>query len=91
MAQNIKAFFKCRICGQLVITDVQVKRDTPLTIEGLKADGILDDHCMLCECPGFMTLAAADRVGNNLSKSGVDVTPESEIYGVADLIQIIKI
>ena len=89
--ESIKAIFKCRVCGQYVVADSQLGQKTPLTIEKLKSGGVLDDHCLLCECPGFMTPDVAEKIGEGLAAINIKTTPKSEFYGVADLVYMVKL
>ena len=88
--EKLKAVFKCRSCGNIMISDIQKGRENPITIESLKTRGILDDHLMLCKCKDRNNKdlhLACDK----LMKSGVAPSENDEIYGVADLIYVIKL
>lgn len=90
--EKLKAIFKCRLCGGFVITDMQEGRENnPVTIEQLKAGGLRVDQFVLCNCPIFMTMAAAEKVSHVLKNYGVETTPTSELYGIADIYAIIKV
>lgn len=90
--EKLRAVFKCRLCGGFVITDMQEGREeNPITINQLKAGGVRVDQFVLCNCPGFMTMAAAEKVTEVFKAYGVETTPLSELYGVADIYAVIKI
>lgn len=90
--EKLKAVFKCRLCGNFVIADMQSGRENnPVTIKQFKDDGISHGHYVLCDCPGFMTLDTAETLTSILRRESPEAPPASELYGIADLIAIIKI
>jgi hypothetical protein len=81
--EDIRAIFKCRVCGRFVTVDSQKERgDNPATIDNLLDHGVQTDHFRLHKCDNGY-LASID--------PSISITPGSEVYGVAELIQIVKV
>lgn len=90
--EKLKAIFKCRLCGGFVVSDMQSGREeNPVSINQFKDGGIMADQYVLCNCPGFMTMAASEKVTELLKTYGVETTPTSELFGVAELYAVIKV